>query len=219
MSRRRLPLRLVAVGASAAAAVALARRAWSARRPSGAHGPRRVHVRTRRVQRNVDVARLGASVGATYASTAARKLFASAERRVELDRERELRTAEAVAERLGSMKGALMKLGQMASYLDDGLPAPLRDALAQLQASAPPMSGDLAAEVIEREFGRGPDRLFVEWDADPIAAASIGQTVGGRLQLGHDPQLLHGVMQHPRDGAQLLEHLRRRGCLNLNVLT
>ena len=37
---------------------------------------------------------IGATVGATYASTAARKLFASAERRIELDRERELRTAD-----------------------------------------------------------------------------------------------------------------------------
>ena len=59
------------------------------------------------------------------------------ERRIELDRERELRTAEAVADRLGSMKGALMKLGQMASYLDDGLPEPLRDALAELQRQRP----------------------------------------------------------------------------------
>ena len=86
------------------------------------------------MQRNADVARLGAAVGANYASTAARKLFAGAERRIELDRERELKTAEAVAERLGNMKGALMKLGQMASYVDEGLPAPLREALAQLQS-------------------------------------------------------------------------------------
>jgi predicted unusual protein kinase regulating ubiquinone biosynthesis (AarF/ABC1/UbiB family) len=114
-------------------------------------------------------------VGATYAGTAARKVFATAERRIELDHERELRTAEQVAERLGHMKGALMKLGQMASYLDEGLPAPLREALAQLQSSAPPMSGDLAAEVIRAELGADPDTLFVEWDPEPIAAASIGQ--------------------------------------------
>ena len=132
-------------------------------------------LRTSRRQRNADVVRLGATVGAAYAGTAARKLFASAERRVELDRELELRTAEAVTERLGNMKGALMKLGQMASYVDEGLPAPLRDALAQLQSNAPPMSADLAAEVIERDLGAPPDRLFVEWDPDPIAAASIGQ--------------------------------------------
>ena len=38
------------------------------------------------------------------------------------------------------MKGALMKLGQMVSYLDEGLPEHVRDALAQLQHDAPPMS-------------------------------------------------------------------------------
>ncbi len=132
-------------------------------------------LRTTRSQRNTDVVKLGATVGVHYAGTAARKLFASAERRVELDHERELKTAEAVAERLGNMKGALMKLGQMASYVDDALPAPLREALAQLQSSAPPMSGELAAEVIRRDLGARPEELFLEWDPDPIAAASIGQ--------------------------------------------
>ena len=83
-------------------------------------------------------------------------MFASAERRVELDDERELRTAEQVAERLGDMKGALMKLGQMASYLDDGLPEPVRLALAQLQANAPPMSAELAAEVVEPSSAHRP---------------------------------------------------------------
>ncbi|MFM7870918.1 MAG: ABC1 kinase family protein, partial [Actinomycetota bacterium] len=125
--------------------------------------------------RNSEMVKLGARVGATYASASARKVFASAERRLAIDHETELKTASQVADRLGNMKGALMKLGQMASYLDEGLPAPLRAALAQLQSSAPPMSADLAADVIERELGGSPDRLFVEWDPDPIAAASIGQ--------------------------------------------
>jgi predicted unusual protein kinase regulating ubiquinone biosynthesis (AarF/ABC1/UbiB family) len=125
--------------------------------------------------RSASLARLGAKVGGTYASTAARKAFASAERRIELDDRRRLTTAAAVADQLGQMKGALMKLGQMASYLDEGLPEPLRMALAQLRTNAPPMSADLAAEVIERELGTAPDRLFLEWDPEPIAAASIGQ--------------------------------------------
>ncbi len=114
-------------------------------------------------------------MGVNYAGTAARKLFADAERRIELDQERELKTAEAVAERLGNMKGALMKLGQMASYVDEGLPAPLRAALAQLQSNAPPMSAELAAQVIAADLGQRPEQLFVEWDPQPIAAASIGQ--------------------------------------------
>ena len=68
-----------------------------------------------------------------------------------------------------------MKLGQMVSYLDEGLPEHVRDALAQLQHDAPPMSGELAASMIEQELGRRPDELFAEWDPVPIAAASIGQ--------------------------------------------
>ncbi len=128
-----------------------------------------------RGRRNLDIAALGMQVGGTYATTAARKLFASTDRRIELDRERELRTAEAITERLGNMKGALMKLGQMASYVSDGLPEPMRAALAELQSNAPPMSAELAAGVIERELGAPPDELFVEWDPHPIASASIGQ--------------------------------------------
>jgi predicted unusual protein kinase regulating ubiquinone biosynthesis (AarF/ABC1/UbiB family) len=131
--------------------------------------------RTVRGRRNLDIAALGVQVGGTYATTAARKLFASTERRVELDLERELRTAEAITERLGNMKGALMKLGQMASYVSDGLPEPMRAALAELQSNAPPMSPELAAGVIERELGAPPEKVFVEWDPQPIASASIGQ--------------------------------------------
>ena len=125
--------------------------------------------------RNTELLKMGAKVGATYASASARKVFADAPRRLEIDHETEMKTAAHVADRLGQMKGALMKLGQMASYLDEGLPAPLRAALAQLQSSAPPMSADLARGVIERELGGSPDDLFIEWDPNPIAAASIGQ--------------------------------------------
>ena len=103
------------------------------------------------------------------------KVFASAERRIELDERRQLTTATAVANELGQMKGALMKLGQMASYLDEGLPEPMRMALAQLRTGAPPMSPELAAGVIEAELGMRPADLFLEWDPQPIAAASIGQ--------------------------------------------
>ncbi len=142
---------------------------------AGAAGFAARHRHNVRLRRNLDLAKLGTQVGTSYASTAARKLFASAERRIELDAERELKTAEAVTERLGHMKGAMMKLGQMASYLDEGLPGPLREALAQLQSNAPPMSAQLAAEVIERELGAPPDQIFLEWDPQPLASASIGQ--------------------------------------------
>ena len=148
--------------------------AWALTRSRRHDVARPVH-HTGRAARNVRVAGLGAKVGTSYAMHTARRAFASAPRRAELDVEHQLRTAEQVAQTLGNMKGALMKVGQMLSYLDDGLPEPLREALAQLQQDAPPMSAELAAGVIERELGAPPDSVFAEWDPVPIAAASIGQ--------------------------------------------
>ena len=68
-----------------------------------------------------------------------------------------------------------MKIGQMASYLDDGMPEPVRVALASLQQDAPPMSPELCAQVVRAELGADPERVFAQWDPTPIAAASIGQ--------------------------------------------
>ncbi len=138
-------------------------------REAGPVGSRRMTVR------NFRLARLGLRSGGRYALHRARKTFASAERRDALDTSFQLRTAEDVAAELGNMKGAMMKIGQMASYLDTGLPDNVRQTLASLQSDAPPMSADLAAGQIKSSLGQDPEDLFLEWDPVPIAAASIGQ--------------------------------------------
>jgi predicted unusual protein kinase regulating ubiquinone biosynthesis (AarF/ABC1/UbiB family) len=121
------------------------------------------------------LARLGARGGRRYALNRARQTFASAERRQQLATEFQIRTAEDVTAELGQMKGAMMKIGQMASYLDTGLPEHVRATLASLQHDAPPMAPELAADQIRRELGAPPCELFAEWDEVPIASASIGQ--------------------------------------------
>src|SRR4029077_18828468 len=102
-------------------------------------------------------------------------VFASVDRRRELRHDLALRSAEEVAEELGAMKGALMKIGQMASYLDAGMPETFRTTLARLQHDAPPMTPELAASVVAEELGEEPERVFARWDRLPFAAASIGQ--------------------------------------------
>lgn len=68
-----------------------------------------------------------------------------------------------------------MKAGQMLSFLADGLPPEAQAALATLQADVPPMAPSLAEQVVRDELGTDPERLFLDWDPVPIAAASIGQ--------------------------------------------
>lgn len=110
-----------------------------------------------------------------FAGTRARRLVTPAERRAELDAQFAIRTAEDVAKELGEMKGVLMKVGQMISFIAEGLPDEAQQALASLQADAAPMAPSLAASVVEEELGGPPERVFEEWVDLPVAAASIGQ--------------------------------------------
>src|SRR2546427_3692210 len=132
-------------------------------------------MRQSRLGRSASLARLALRIGGRYLARSPRLVFASVERRGELRHELAMRTADDVAEELGSMKGALMKLGQMASYIDEDMPPTYRAAMARLQHNAPPMTPELASSVILEELGDAPERVFARWDPLTFAAASIGQ--------------------------------------------
>lgn len=89
------------------------------------------------------------------------------------------KTAEAMLKTLGEMKGLPLKLGQMASYVDGLAPPGHEDkfqaVLKQLQDKAPPLSAESAALMIKNELRDVPEAVFAEWEAEPFAAASIGQ--------------------------------------------
>ncbi len=128
-----------------------------------------------RFERGLAAAQLAVRGGLRYAGSAPRLFIAAGENRERLRNDLAMQTADDVTATLGTMKGVMVKLGQMASYVDEGLAPSVRRTLSRLQDSVPPMSAELAASVIEEEFGEAPERLFARWDPEPIAAASIGQ--------------------------------------------
>src|SRR5437016_12794668 len=130
-------------------------------------------MRESRFGRGAALARLALRIGGRYVARSPRLLFASVERRGELRHDLALRSADEVAEELGAMKGVLMKLGQMASYIYEDMPATFRASMSRLQQKAPPMTAALASSVIVAELGDMPERIFAQWAPLPFAAAYV----------------------------------------------
>jgi ubiquinone biosynthesis protein len=80
--------------------------------------------------------------------------------------------------------GVYIKLGQIAATRPDLLPGDVCEELARLQQRVPPESPERIAEVLEAELGADFESLFSEFDWEPLAAASIGQTHLARLHTG-----------------------------------
>ena len=148
----------------------------------------------------------GTKLGATVAGNVVRtqRTRRSMRGRSEAVRERMneesmVRAAEQMVLVLGTMKGVAMKLGQMLSVLDLDLVAPehrerFQRRLAVLRDSAPNVSFETMRAVIEEDYGCPLHEVFAEFEAEPIAAASIGQVYRGRL---HDGRRVAVKVQYP----------------------
>ena len=84
-------------------------------------------------------------------------------------------------ERLGPI---FVKFGQVLSTRRDLMPPDIADELARLQDRVPPFSSALARELIEKSLGRPIEAVFAQFDADPVASASIAQVHFGVLHDG-----------------------------------
>lgn len=84
----------------------------------------------------------------------------------------------ALAIRLG---GVMIKVGQFLSARLDVLPSEITDELAGLQDEVPPEEYDPIRIQAEREFGSSIDEVFLSFEKEPVAAASLGQVHCARL--------------------------------------
>jgi predicted unusual protein kinase regulating ubiquinone biosynthesis (AarF/ABC1/UbiB family) len=157
---------------------------------------------------------LGAETARRYATRVA-NVTRPAQDRKAADERRRLEAADHMVETLGQMKGAAMKVGQIAALMDfNRLPADGRDEfqarLAQLHDSAPKASFKDMQKVIEHDLGDRVCNLFADFDPEGAAAASIGQVFRARL---HDGREVAVKVQYPRVAAAVRADLQNLGLL------
>jgi ubiquinone biosynthesis protein len=89
-------------------------------------------------------------------------------------------------EMLDELGPTFVKFGQLLSMRPDVLPPDIIAELRGLQDDVSPFPYEQAAEVINAELGQPVERLFLDFDPVPIAAASIGQVHRATLPNGRD---------------------------------
>src|SRR5438105_9771257 len=172
-------------------------------------------IPTGRVGRTAKVGSVIGSQGARYAGTRAANVVRSKERATEQLDKRHLEAAERMVETLGKMKGAAMKIGQLASFIDtEFLPPEYRDLyqdkLADLRTSAPPMPWKKVKRVLEEDWDESPEELFESFDQEASAAASIGQVHRATLPDGRDVAV---KIQYPGVAEAIRADLQNAGML------
>jgi predicted unusual protein kinase regulating ubiquinone biosynthesis (AarF/ABC1/UbiB family) len=110
-------------------------------------------------------ARLGVNAGALAARVGVNRLAGGGADR----------NARALAAALGSLKGPMMKVGQLLATIPDALPQDYAEELMRLQSQAPPMGASFVRRRMQAELGPGWRERFSEFDLKPAAAASLGQ--------------------------------------------
>ena len=94
--------------------------------------------------------------------------------------------AARLASDLEDMGPTFVKLGQLLSSRVDLLPPAYTEALARLQDRVEPFPLEQVEEIIAGELGVRLSRVFPEFDAEPVAAASLGQVHHATLRDGRE---------------------------------
>ena len=117
----------------------------------------------------------------------------------------DLPSATELAKDLESLGPTYIKLGQLLSTRGDLLPAEYLEELSRLQDEVAPFSFAEVEQILQQEIGMRVSKAFQDLEAEPIAAASLGQVHRGILR---DGRLVAVKVQRPNIRTKVLEDLR-----------
>ena len=129
-------------------------------------------IPTSKLQRASKIVSTGAKVGVNYIKYYGERLSKSEEIAKEnLNKN----NADDIYGGLKQLKGSALKVAQMLSMEKNILPQAYVEKFSLAQFSVPPLSSPLVVKTFKKYFGKAPDAIFDEFDANSVNAASIGQ--------------------------------------------
>lgn len=124
-------------------------------------------------QRGRIFAKTGIKVGSNYATHYLKNITGNGKQGDRSDLHR--KTAQQVFGEFTKLRGTALKIAQSFSVDQGFLPEEFSDVMTQAQYKVPPINRSLVRSIIKRELGSYPEQLFQSFDAEAVAAASIGQ--------------------------------------------
>ncbi len=112
--------------------------------------------------------------------------------------------AKALADDLERMGPTFIKLGQLLSTRPDIFPVAYLEALSRLQDKVEPFAYEEVEEIVQAELGIRISKGFLQFDREPMAAASLGQVHRAVLR---DGRMVAVKVQRPKIREQIIEDL------------
>ncbi len=128
-------------------------------------------IPTNKIQRASKLMTTGVKVGGNYLKYYGKKFVNSETTRDELNES----NAEDIYDGLKNLKGSALKVAQMLSMEKNIMPKAYVEKFSLAQFQFPPLSAPLVRKTFKKYFGDIPESLFDTFDAESVAAASIGQ--------------------------------------------
>ena len=126
--------------------------------------------------------RMLASYGWMFVRTRVLRLAYTAEQRSRIHRGHARRYRELAS----TLKGATVKMAQLASMQQALMPAEFLEEFKLLRDKVAPSAYPLIAGSIQAELGASPMEVFADFERAPLAAASMGQVHRATLRTGED---------------------------------
>jgi predicted unusual protein kinase regulating ubiquinone biosynthesis (AarF/ABC1/UbiB family) len=129
---------------------------------------------------------LGAGLAGSYLGYQLQRPFFNEERANGQRQALRRKHAKQVREELQELRGPIMKVGQALSMQTHFLGAEMVEELSALQMQAPPMHTTLMRAQFKGALGKHPEEVFRSFEAEPFAAASLGQVHWAVTKSGED---------------------------------